>query len=184
MHRFIRLICLGCSFVICTPVFAADQVTEREDCPGPGCPARGSLLDGASADDDLSTLVTAVNAAGLVETLQADGPFTVFAPDNDAFAALPEGTLDGLLADADALSSILQYHILPAKLSLDEIRSQIEAANGRLNLPTIAGGELTAVLREGDVVLVDGQENERRVTASEIETSNGTLLVIDGVLLP
>jgi uncharacterized surface protein with fasciclin (FAS1) repeats len=128
----------------------------------------------ASGNDDFSTLVAAVSAAGLVETLQGPGPFTVFAPTNEAFAALPAGTVDSLLLpeNRDQLVSILTYHVVPGAVTSDQLAGQ------RLNVTTV----------QGQTVHVDGRNgvrvNDANVVTADIAASNGVIHVIDSVLLP
>ncbi|MEM9555466.1 MAG: fasciclin domain-containing protein [Acidobacteriota bacterium] len=129
------------------------------------------IVDTAIAADDFNTLVTAVKAAGLVDTLKSDGPFTVFAPTDAAFAALPEGTLDALLADKDKLTAVLTYHVVAQKVPS-------AAITGPLNVATVQGGEL-AVTTESGV-----QINDATVVQADIMTSNGVIHVIDKVLVP
>lgn len=131
----------------------------------------------ASGDEQFSTLVSAIEAAGLVETLQGEGPFTVFAPTNEAFDALPEGTLDDLLKpeNKDQLTDILTYHVVPGKIMSADLQDGQE-------VETVQGEKLTIKL--GDSVTVDGVGSSATVTAPDIEASNGVIHVIDAVLLP
>ena len=132
------------------------------------------IVDIASSNDDFSTLVAAVSAAGLVDTLKGDGPFTVFAPTNDAFAALPEGTVESLLEpeNRDQLVSILTYHVVPGNVTSDQLAGQ------RLNVATV----------QGSTVHIDGRNgvkvNDSNVVSADIAASNGVIHVIDKVLLP
>ena len=126
-----------------------------------------------AVDGGFTTLVTAVQAAGLVDTLSGDGPFTVFAPTDDAFAALPEGTLDALLADPEALAAVLTYHVVPGKVLAADVVG-LSAAT------TVQGEDIAIEVVEGTVVLNDGAT----VTATDIEASNGVVHVIDQVILP
>jgi uncharacterized surface protein with fasciclin (FAS1) repeats len=133
-----------------------------------------TIVDIAVSDENFSTLVTALEAAGLVEALQAEGPFTVFAPTNEAFAALPEGALDGLLADTEALSSVLLYHVVSGAVKADEVVS-------------LDGQEVATLSGEAVKVMIDGESvmiNEAKVIVTDIEASNGVIHVIDAVLLP
>lgn len=132
------------------------------------------IVDIAASNDDFSTLVAAVSAAGLVETLKGEGPFTVFAPTNDAFAALPDGTLDSLLLpeNKDQLVSILTYHVVPGAVTSDQLAGQ------RLNVATVQGSTVHIDARNG--VKVDGAN----VTAADLIASNGVIHVIDAVILP
>ena len=132
------------------------------------------IVDIAASNDDFSTLVAAVQAAGLVETLKGDGPFTVFAPTNDAFAALPAGTVESLLLpeNKDQLVSILTYHVVPGAVTSDQLTGQ------RLNVATVQGS--TVHIDGTDGVTVD----EATVVAADIEATNGVIHVIDSVILP
>ncbi|KPP88973.1 MAG: hypothetical protein HLUCCA08_01985 [Rhodobacteraceae bacterium HLUCCA08] len=129
------------------------------------------IVDTAVEAGSFTTLVAAVEAAGLVDTLKGDGPFTVFAPTDDAFAALPEGTVEGLLADPEALAAILTYHVVAGKVMSTDLSDGMMAA-------TVNGAEIT--IGVGDAVTVDGAT----VTTADIETSNGVIHVIDAVILP
>lgn len=132
------------------------------------------IIDIASSNDDFSTLVAAVSAAGLVETLKGDGPFTVFAPTNAAFAALPKGTVENLLKpeNKDQLVAILTYHVVPGAVTADQL------AGKRLNVATVQGANLHVDGRNGVRI------NRSRVTTADILASNGVIHVIDRVLLP
>jgi uncharacterized surface protein with fasciclin (FAS1) repeats len=133
-----------------------------------------TIVDIAVANEDFSTLVTALTEAGLVETLQGDGPFTVFAPTDDAFAALPEGALDGLLADKDALTNVLLYHVVTGKVMAADVVGLVGQ-----DVETLSGATV-AVSVDGETVMV----NESNVVATDIEGTNGVIHVIDAVLLP
>lgn len=123
--------------------------------------------------NDFTTLVAAVQAAGLVETLQGEGPFTVFAPTDEAFAALPEGTLDSLLADPAALAEILTYHVVSGKVLAADVVGLDSAT-------TVQGDDISIEVVDGGVVL-NGSSN---VIATDVEASNGVVHVIDSVILP
>lgn len=133
----------------------------------------------ASGNENLSTLVTAVQAAGLVETLQGEGPFTVFAPTNAAFAALPAGTLDTLLqpANKDQLSAILTYHVVAGEVKSSDLK------DGQV-VTTVQGGTLTVNVADGKVTLTDAKGNKVNVVTADVDASNGVVHVIDGVVLP
>ena len=133
-----------------------------------------SIVDIAASDERFSTLVTALSEAGLVEALSGAGPFTVFAPTNEAFATLPEGALEGLLADTDALSEVLLYHVVDGKV----LASDVITLNG-VDVETLSGASV-AVSVDGDAV----QVNQSNVIITDIEASNGVIHVIDAVLLP
>ena len=133
----------------------------------------------ASDTSALSTLVTAVKAAELVDTLQAAGPFTVFAPTNDAFAALPEGTLDTLLKpeNKDQLTSILTYHVVAGEVLAGDL------TNGQ-EIKTVQGGTLKVSIEGDKVYIVDAKGNKAMVESADVNASNGVVHVIDSVLLP
>ncbi|PJI86195.1 putative surface protein with fasciclin (FAS1) repeats [Yoonia maricola] len=129
------------------------------------------IVDTAVEAGTFTTLVAAVEAAGLVETLKGDGPFTVFAPTDEAFAALPAGTVEGLLEDPEALAAILTYHVVPGKVMSTDLSNEMMAT-------TVNGADVT-IMTEGGV-MVDGAN----VVAADIEASNGVIHVIDSVILP
>lgn len=148
--------------------------------------AGGDVVDGAIASPDHTTLVAAVQAAGLVDTLKGTGPFTVFAPTNAAFDKLPAGTVDGLLEPAakDQLTSVLTYHVVAGNVDAAELTRQIEAGGGSATLTTVQGGTLTARVDGGNVVLTDAKGGSSTVTAADLRQSNGVIHVIDTVLMP
>jgi len=138
------------------------------------------IVDTAVGAGSFTTLVAAVEAAGLVETLKGEGPFTVFAPTDDAFAALPEGTVEGLLADpSGALTDILLYHVVAG----DVMAADVVGLDGH-DVETVGGGTFTVAIDGDSVFLHDGAGNAIEVVTTDIETSNGVIHVIDGVLLP
>ena len=145
-----------------------------------------NIVENAVNSADHTTLVAAVQAAGLVETLSSAGPFTVFAPVNDAFAALPAGTVDQLLLpeNKDRLTQILTYHVVPGDLKAADIVGLINAGGGSAALTTVAGGTLTAALSGDSVTLTDEQGQVATVTIADVDQSNGVIHVIDKVLLP
>ncbi|GGY49889.1 fasciclin domain-containing protein [Parvularcula lutaonensis] len=148
--------------------------------------AEKTVVGVAAGNEDFSTLVTAVQAAGLVETLNGDGPFTVFAPTNAAFEALPEGTVETLLKEEnkDALSMVLTYHVVPGKVKAGDLVKIIREGDGEATVTTVEGTELTARIKDGDVILTDAAGNDIKVVNTNIAASNGVIHVIDGVLLP
>ncbi len=145
------------------------------------------IVDNAVNSADHTTLVAAVKAAGLVETLKGPGPFTVFAPTNDAFENLPEGTVETLLKpeSKDTLVKVLTYHVVPGKLGYNEIAEQIKAGGGKAELKTASGGTLTAMMN-GDVsvVLQDENGNVANISTYDVYQSNGVIHVVDKVVLP
>jgi uncharacterized surface protein with fasciclin (FAS1) repeats len=144
------------------------------------------IIDNAVNSADHTTLVAAVKAAGLVDTLKGPGPFTVFAPTNEAFAKLPAGTVDGLLQpDKKAtLTKILTYHVVPGRLSASDLKEQIKAGNGQAMLKTVSGGTLIATMQGKNIVLKDEKGDVSTVTIPNVMQSNGVIHVVDTVLLP
>ena len=144
------------------------------------------IIDNAVNSKDHTTLVAAVKAAGLVETLKGAGPFTVFAPVNAAFEALPAGTVDTLLkpeSKAD-LTKVLTYHVVPGKIDAASLVSQIQSGGGSATLTTVQGATLTAKLAGAGVSLTDAKGNVASVTTADVMQSNGVIHVIDKVLMP
>jgi uncharacterized surface protein with fasciclin (FAS1) repeats len=144
------------------------------------------IIDNAVNSKDHTTLVAAVKAAGLVETLKGKGPFTVFAPTNAAFAALPAGTVESLLKPENktALTGILTYHVVAGNWSAAAVAKAIKAGNGTAEVTTVAGGKLWLMLQGTDVVVKDEKGGAAKVTIADVEQSNGVIHVIDKVLLP
>jgi uncharacterized surface protein with fasciclin (FAS1) repeats len=145
-----------------------------------------NIVSNAVNSADHTTLVAAVKAAGLVETLQSPGPFTVFAPTNEAFAKLPAGTVDTLLKpeNKETLTKILTYHVVAGKMSGKDFWKAIKAGNGTATLKPVSGGTLTASLQGKTIVLTDEKGGMSRVTIADVNQSNGVIHVVDSVLLP
>jgi len=145
-----------------------------------------NIIQNAVNSEDHTTLVAAVKAAGLVDTLEGPGPFTVFAPTNEAFAKLPAGTVDTLLKPENkaTLTKILTYHVVAGRLGKKEIAAAIKAGNGKAELKTVSGGTLWASMNGKDVVLTDEKGGTAVVSISNVFQSNGVIHVIDTVLLP
>ena len=163
-----------------TPTAAPTAMPEPTSMPEPtaaptGAPASKTIVDIAVEDGRFTTLVAAVQAAGLAETLSGEGPFTVFAPTDDAFAALPEGTLDTLPLpeNKQQLTDILLYHVLPGQVMASDVA-------GLTITTTVLGKDATIKVEDGRVFLNDNVE----IIITDIETSNGVIHVIDSVLLP
>jgi len=148
--------------------------------------AQKTVVDIAVGSPAHSTLVAAVKAGGLVETLQGAGPFTVFAPTNDAFAKLPAGTVESLLKpEAKAtLVKILTYHVVAGNLDAAAVVKAIEAGKGSAQVKTVSGGTLTASLKDGKVILTDENGKTATVVAADLKSGNGVIHVIDSVVLP
>jgi uncharacterized surface protein with fasciclin (FAS1) repeats len=144
------------------------------------------IIDNAVNSADHTTLVAAVKAAGLVETLKGPGPFTVFAPTNAAFAKLPAGTVDTLLKPENkpTLVKILTYHVVAGRLSAADIKKMIKDGHGAAELKTVSGGTLTAMMKGNMIVLKDEKGGMSTVTQGNVFQSNGVIHVVDSVLLP
>jgi uncharacterized surface protein with fasciclin (FAS1) repeats len=164
-----RVLLAAALFVALTALPA--QAQDMDDQP--------TIVEVAQQTDGFSTLVQALQAAGLVETLQGDGPFTVFAPTNDAFAALPDGQLESLLQpeNRDQLRAILTYHVVSGKVMASDVTGLDEAT-------TVQGGAIGIEVEDGSVMLGGGQDSGATVVQTDIEASNGVIHVIDAVLLP
>ena len=145
-----------------------------------------NIVDNAMNSKDHTTLVAAVKAAGLVETLQGEGPFTVFAPTNDAFGMLPEGTVESLVKPENKaqLTSILTYHVVAGRLDAKELEKWIKKGNGTAELTTIAGGKIWVMKKEGKWWIKDEKGGVAAITIPNVYQSNGVIHVIDHVLMP
>lgn len=144
------------------------------------------IIDNAVNSKDHTTLVAAVKAAGLVETLKGKGPFTVFAPTNEAFAALPAGTVDTLLKPENkaTLAKILTYHVVAGKVLAADLVKAIAADKGKHSIKTVEGGTLVASMSGKNVILTDEKGGTSTVTIADVVQSNGVIHVVDKVLLP
>jgi len=166
-----------------TGAAAAPASTSATATPSPSpseSMAGSDIVDTAVAAGDFTTLAAALEAAGLVETLKGEGPFTVFAPTDAAFAKLPAGTVETLLKDPKGdLTQILTYHVVPGKV----LAADVVKLDGQ-KVTTVQGGDLTVGVDGDKVSLTDAAGNTVNVTATDIEASNGVIHVIDGVLMP
>ena len=166
-----------------TGAAAAPASTSASATPSPSpseSMAGSDIVDTAVAAGDFTTLAAALEAAGLVETLKGEGPFTVFAPTDAAFAKLPAGTVETLLKDPKGdLTQILTYHVVPGKV----LAADVVKLDGQ-KVTTVQGGDLTVGVDGDKVSLTDAAGNTVNVTATDIEASNGVIHVIDGVLMP
>jgi uncharacterized surface protein with fasciclin (FAS1) repeats len=145
-----------------------------------------NIVENAVNSKDHTTLVAAVKAAGLVETLQSAGPFTVFAPTNAAFDKLPKGTVETLVKPENkaTLTGVLTYHVIAGKLDAKELAEKIRAGNGTAELTTVAGGKLWVMMKGKHIVLKDEKGGMAMVTTGDVYQSNGVIHVIDTVLMP
>lgn len=165
---------------ISTPAPMSEATTSEAMATPSETAAQSDIVDTAVGAGNFTTLVTAVQAAGLEDDLRGDGPFTVFAPTDDAFAALPDGTLDQLLADPTGqLADILTYHVVSGEV----MAADVVGLDGQ-QVTTLQGGQFTVEIEGDKVVLVDGAGNRVNVVTTDVQASNGVIHVIDGVLLP
>ncbi len=144
------------------------------------------IVDIAIGSEAHSTLVAAVKAADLVQVLKGNGPFTVFAPVNDAFGKLPAGTVEKLLLpeNKSILAKILTYHVVSGNLDANSVLAAIKNGNGSVTLTTVSGGKLTASIEDGKVKLTDENGSSSYVTVTDLKGSNGVIHVIDSVVMP
>jgi uncharacterized surface protein with fasciclin (FAS1) repeats len=175
---------LVCSLFASTMTFAQKEKTVN----GGGAPMYPSknIIENAVNSKDHTTLVAAVKAAGLVETLQEKGPFTVFAPTNAAFDKLPKGTVETLLKPENlkTLQTILTYHVVSGKLNASDLMTLIKKGNGKAVLKTVSGGTLTAWMKGKEVYLTDENGASAKVTIADVNQFNGVIHVIDTVVTP
>ena len=145
-----------------------------------------TIIENAVNSADHTTLVAAVKAAGLVETLQGTGPFTVFAPVNAAFAKLPAGAVDNLLKpeNKDALAKVLTYHVVAGKMSAMDLKKEIKMGGGKFEMKTVSGGRLWASMHGKMIMLKDEKGGMSHVTQSDVNQSNGVIHVVDTVVMP
>lgn len=145
-----------------------------------------TIVSVAASNDNFSTLVAAVKAADLVNTLNSEGPFTVFAPVNDAFSKLPEGTVATLLKPENKklLTSILTYHVVAGEFKAKDVIKAINDNNGTFVIKTVQGGKLSASLKDGKVILTDEKGNTSTVVLTDVDASNGVVHAIDTVVMP
>jgi uncharacterized surface protein with fasciclin (FAS1) repeats len=171
----------------CANFASAGTMAEKTVTVG-GAPMYPSktIVQNAVNSKDHTTLVAAVKAAGLVDTLSGAGPFTVFAPTNAAFAKLPAGAVDNLVKPENkaALTKVLTYHVVPGKLSAADLAARASAGGGKAVLKTAAGEELTVMRMGGDLVVHDAKGGTSKVTIADVNQSNGVIHVVDTVLMP
>lgn len=145
-----------------------------------------NIVENAVNSKDHTTLVAAVKAAGLVETLQSEGPFTVFAPTNKAFDLLPKGTVDGLLKPEmkDQLTGVLTYHVVSGRLDAKELMKKIREGKGKAMLTTVQGEQLTVMQKGNTIWVIDAKGGKAMVSTKDVYQKNGVIHVIDHVLMP
>ena len=191
-----KKVCLMLLFAVASIVFvngsaSAQMQMNKMDSMNPmvgGAPMLRSrdIVDNAVNSADHTTLVAAVKAAGLVETLKGKGPFTVFAPTNTAFDKLPAGTVDMLIKpeNKEMLTKILTYHVLAGRFDSQAIAARIRKGHGNAKFKTVSGDALTASMSGNDLILRDAKGGTSRVTIANVYQSNGVIHVVDSVLLP
>ena len=148
--------------------------------------AQGTIVDVAVGNEDFSTLVTALTAADLVSALQADGPFTVFAPTNEAFSKIDSKALANLLKEENkkALSNILTYHVVSGKLAASDVVAALKKGNGSVDLTALNGQVINVMQKDGKIWLKDQNDNYSEIIATDVMASNGVIHVIDTVVMP
>jgi len=148
--------------------------------------ANKNIIQNAVNSPIHTTLVAAVKAGGLVDTLSGPGPFTVFAPTNDAFAKLPAGTVDTLVKpeNKETLDKILTYHVVPGKITSKQLEKLIKKGGGKATLKTVQGEDLTASMSGSNIILTDAKGGTATITTADVMQSNGVIHVIDSVLMP
>ncbi len=182
MQNSIRVLTLSAAiFVGASATFAQNQMVG-----GAEMLASRNIVENAVNSADHTTLVAAVQAAELAETLSGEGPFTVFAPVNSAFEALPAGTVDTLLLpeSRDQLTKVLTAHVVSGTLTAADLMAQMEAGGGRTELETVSGDALAVEMRGDTVYIIDENAGGAAVTIADVMQSNGVIHVIDAVLLP
>jgi uncharacterized surface protein with fasciclin (FAS1) repeats len=178
---------LAIGAIAATPSFAQMKQNEKTVTVG-GAPMYPSknIVQNAVNSKDHTTLVAAVKAAGLVDTLQSPGPFTVFAPVNNAFAKLPAGTVDTLLKpeNKDKLVAVLTYHVVPGRLSAKDLMDAAKKNGGKARFKTVEGEDIWVEANGGSIIIRDSKGGMSKVTIQNVFQSNGVIHVIDSVLLP
>ena len=173
---------LGSAAYVAVPSFAAEMTVEVGGAPM--YPSK-NIIQNAVNSKDHTTLVAAVKAAGLVDTLSGKGPFTVFAPTNNAFAKLPAGTVATLLKpeNKDALVGVLTYHVVPGRYTAKDIMAMVKKDGGKTMLKTVEGEDLTFESKDGALWVWDSKGNAAKITIKNVMQSNGVIHVIDAVLM-
>lgn len=181
-----KIALLAASVLLAGASFAQGKMDKTVEVGGAPMYPSKNIIENAVNSKDHTTLVAAVKAAGLVETLQGAGPFTVFAPTNDAFGKLPAGTVETLVKpeNKSTLTRILTYHVIAGRLDAKELAKQIKAGGGTATLKTVAGGTLKASMKGGKLLLMDEKGGTSTVTIKNVYQSNGVIHVVDTVVLP
>lgn len=186
MKSFFALVVLALGVSFGTSAASAQMSNDNPMVGGAAMYKTKNIVENAVNSADHTTLVAAVKAAGLVDTLASAGPFTVFAPVNSAFDKLPAGTVETLLKPENkaTLTKILTYHVVAGNIDSKAVLKAIKKGNGKAELTTVAGGKITAMLEGGKVVIMDEKGGKSYVTIADVRQSNGVIHVVDSVLLP
>lgn len=190
MKSFFGLMVLTFGILFAVVAASAQEMGMKSDgnpmVGGAAMYKKKNIVENAVNSKDHTTLVAAVKAAGLVDTLMSEGPFTVFAPVNNAFDALPAGTVDTLLKPENkaTLTKVLTYHVVAGNMDSKAIAKAIKAGNGKAELTTVAGGKLWGWMDGKTLVLKDEKGGKSRVTIADVRQSNGVIHVVDTVLMP
>jgi uncharacterized surface protein with fasciclin (FAS1) repeats len=183
---FLAIFCVAFLTVFSANAFAQEMGASTTKDKSAKKAAEGTIVDVAVGNNNFSTLVTAVQAAALVDTLKGKGPFTVFAPTNDAFGKLPAGTVETLVKPENkaTLTKVLTYHVVAGKLKAKDVLAAIKKGNGTATLTTVQGGKLTAKLNGDKVELTDEKGGVSTVIMTDVKASNGIIHAIDTVVMP
>jgi uncharacterized surface protein with fasciclin (FAS1) repeats len=186
MKRFFAIMVAAAALTVGTSAAFAQMMKENPMVGGAAMYPTKTIVANAMNSADHTTLVAAVKAAGLVDTLNSKGPFTVFAPTNEAFAQLPAGTVDMLLKPENKamLTKILTYHVVAGKWDSKALAKLIKKGNGQARLNTVSGGTLTAMMDGSNIVLRDEKGGTATVTVADVYQSNGIIHVVNMVLIP
>lgn len=174
------------AFAIAAIAFTSKTYAQTKMVGGAAMYPTKNIIENAVNSKDHTTLVAAVKAAGLVETLEGPGPFTVFAPTNEAFDKLPAGTVDNLVKPENkaTLTKILTYHVVAGRLSAKDLMDKVKEGNGKAELKTVQGGSLWVMQQGKKLYLVDEKGNKSWITIADVNQSNGVIHVINTVLMP
>jgi uncharacterized surface protein with fasciclin (FAS1) repeats len=175
---------LALAALAASPTFAKEMTVTVGGAPM--FPSKNIIQNAVNSKVDHTTLVAAVTAADLVDTLSGKGPFTVFAPTNEAFAKLPAGTVDRLLKPENKgqLTQVLTYHVVPGRITANDLMEMVKKAGGKAMLKTVEGEELTVEMKDGAIWIWDAKGDAAKITIKNVMQSNGVIHVIDTVLLP
>jgi uncharacterized surface protein with fasciclin (FAS1) repeats len=182
----VALAALTITTAMSVPSFAQQMKEQTVTVGGAPMYPSKNIVQNAVNSKDHTTLVAAVKAAGLVDTLQSPGPFTVFAPTNSAFSKLPAGTVDTLLKpeNKQTLTNVLTYHVVAGRMSAKDLTDKVKAGGGKAMFKTVAGGEITIAEKNGKLSITDAKGGSAQITVQNVNQSNGVIHVVDTVLLP